>query len=133
MLHKEKFFDCNKKAYLLKPVFNKKTFNYQPHEEEIHDFSHFLAYKVSNLLNTETRVAIKEELKELQVCHSAKFIEIEFNVLTASISINIRQGYETIIPIYSQTFKDLDVTDWNENHIFMKGLNKLFKKVEASF
>lgn len=131
VLQREKFLDCNNRAYLVEPEFSVATFGYKPGEEEVHDFSRILAYKTGKIIQTETRVITKEELTDLQECES-KIIVFDFNVPRESVSISISKSNDQT-PLFNKTFNDLNVKDWNENHIFMKGLKILFKNIETSY
>ena len=131
ILQKEKLLDCNKRAYLVEPEFTKATFGYKPTEEEIHDFSRILAYNTGKIIQAETRVITNGELTEIQECES-KIIVFDFNIPSESISISIRKSNDQT-PIFNKKFNNLDVKEWNENHIFMRGLKAFFKNLEKSY
>ncbi len=133
VLHDEKYFECNSKAYLIEPEFTKATFDYNPTESEKHDFPRFLANKFGKLLNKDTRLLTNEEQEKLKDCNTSTIITMKFNMPEASVNITIQDGVETITSPFNKEFTEIDVVDWNENHIFMKGLRKLLIKIKKDY
>jgi hypothetical protein len=126
LLRDERFVNCGGKAYLVQPEFSDSTFGYTPTGEEIYDFTRFISSHLSKVLSADIRIVSEKEASGIRDC-CGLLARVTFHVPGRSVAFSLeRKGVTPVDKVY----ENLDVKDWNENHIFVKGLDHLFNLMD---
>ncbi len=122
----ERFVERDKKAYLVQPEFSETTFGYAPNEDEIHDFTRIISSHLGKVLNADFRIVSEKEAEGIRDFGNL-LAHVIFSVPGRKVAFSLeRKGARIIDKVY----ENLDVKDWNENHIFLQDLDNLYKLID---
>jgi hypothetical protein len=130
LVRDERFIDCDKKAYFVQPEFYSKTFGYTPSEGEAHDYARLISSHLGRVLNADFRVIAENEVDYVRGCASI-IAHVVFNVPAREVSFSLEKKTGSGEKKIEQVYHDINTKDWNENHIFMKGLISLYSLMDA--
>lgn len=126
LLRDERFVDCGLRTYFVQPEFSDSSFGYTPATAEIHDFTRIVCCHLGKVLGDDVRVVSEKEADDIRDCCDL-IARVSFHVPAQRVAFSLEhKGVKTLDKVYN----NLDVKDWKENHIFMKGLDNLFGNMD---
>lgn len=130
LVREERFIDCDKKAYFVQPEFYSKTFGYTPSEDEAHDYARLISSHLGRVLHADFRIIRENEVDSIRDCNTL-ISRLVFDVPAKKVSFSLEQKTSNGIRKLDRVYENLDVKDWNENHIFMQGLLAIYRLMDA--
>ena len=130
LVREERFIDCDKKAYFVQPEFYSKTFGYTPTEDEAHDYARLISSHLGRVLHADFRIIRENETDSIRDCNTL-ISRLVFDVPARKVSFSLERKTGNGVTKLDRVYENLDVKDWNENHIFMQGLLAIYNLMDA--